>query len=571
MKDKFAIAAALRQIARLLTIKGENPFKTQAYERGASALENLQGDLDALVRARRLKEIPGIGSALAATIEEIHSTGECWMLQQLRQELPPGAVELSELPGLSLKKIVGLHDALHIESIADLKSACQEGLVSKVKGFGLKSQAKLIADIERLEAPKDGSLLLHHALEKAQKILEHLRACPKLVEAEVAGTLRRRKETVRRICIVAASDQPRPVLDQFLRFPALVRTDELEDAGCLARLASGLQVELVVVEPDHYVAALHSRTGSRKHIVKLEDLARSKAISLFSNAPTANRSKQRSIKSESEIYRRLGLQYIPPELREDEGEIEAAAARRLPQVVALEDIRGMTHCHTVYSDGRNSIKEMAVAAEAMGMAYLTITDHSPSAYYARGVAIDRLRAQWDEIARVQERMKVKLLKGTESDILEDGRLDYPDYLLEQFDIIIASIHSRHKMDSDQMTNRLLRALQLPVFKIWGHPLGRLIQSRPPLACRMEEVLDAIATSQCAIEVNGDPKRLDLEPRWIRAARNRGIKFIVSTDAHSIAGLANLNYGVSMARRGWLTRDEVLNTLDAEQFVEAVHP
>ncbi|HEY2922533.1 MAG TPA: PHP domain-containing protein, partial [Candidatus Binatia bacterium] len=284
-----------------------------------------------------------------------------------------------------------------------------------------------------------------------------------------------------------------------------------------------------------------------------------------------NRSKQRSIKSESEIYRRLGLQYIPPELREDEGEIEAAAARRLPQVVALEDIRGMTHCHTVYSDGRNSIKEMAVAAEAMGMAYLTITDHSPSAYYARGVAIDRLRAQWDEIARVQERMKVKLLKGTESDILEDGRLDYPDYLLEQFDIIIASIHSRHKMDSDQMTNRLLRALQLPVFKIWGHPLGRLIQSRPPLACRMEEVLDAIATSQCAIEVNGDPKRLDLEPRWIRAARNRGIKFIVSTDAHSIAGLANLNYVVSMARRGWLTRDEVLNTLDAEQFVEAVHP
>jgi len=207
----------------------------------------------------------------------------------------------------------------------------------------------------------------------------------------------------------------------------------------------------------------------------------------------------------------------------------------------------------------------------MGMAYLTITDHSPSAYYARGVGIDRLRAQWDEIARVQERVKIRLFKGTESDILENGSLDYPDHFLAQFDIIIASIHSRHKMDSDQMTQRLLRALKLPFFKIWGHPLGRLIQSRPPFACHMEQVLDAIAVSKCAIEVNGDPRRLDLEPRWIRAARERGIKFIVSTDAHSISGLENLRYGVSMARRGWLTRGEVLNTLDAEGFIQAVHP
>ena len=231
----------------------------------------------------------------------------------------------------------------------------------------------------------------------------------------------------------------------------------------------------------------------------------------------------------------------------------------------------MTHCHTVYSDGRNSIEEMALAAEAMGMAYLTITDHSQSAHYARGVGIDRLRAQWDEIARVQERVNIKLLKGTESDILAEGSLDYPDPILQQFDIIIASIHARHKMDSDQMTNRLLRALKLPLFKIWGHPLGRLLQSRPPFDCRMEEILDEIALSRCAIEVNGDPKRLDLEPRWIRLARERGIKFIVSTDAHSIDGLGNLRYGVAMARRGWLTPAEVLNTLSVENFIQAVHP
>ncbi|HEY3151671.1 MAG TPA: DNA polymerase/3'-5' exonuclease PolX [Candidatus Binatia bacterium] len=571
MKDRFKIAADLRAIARLLTIKGENPFKAQAYDRGASALENLQGDLDGLVKARRLREIPGVGTALAAIIEEIYQSGECWLLEQLQQELPAGAVELSELPGLTLKKIIALHDVLRVESIAELKSACQEGLVAKVKGFGLKSQAKLLADIEKLETPKEGSLLLHHALEEAERILGHLRACPEVIEADVAGALRRRKETIRKICVVAASDQPRPVLDQFLRYPALAHTDNLEDARCLARLSGGLQAELVIVAPNKYLATLHARTGSRRHIAKLQDLARAKAVTFFPDTSRTKGGKPRSIESESEIYRRLGLPYIAPELREDDGEIEAASAGTLPQPLTLDDVRGMTHCHTVYSDGRNSVEQMALAAEAMGMAYLTITDHSPSAYYARGVGIDRLRAQWDEIARVQQRVKIRLFKGTESDILENGSLDYPDHFLEQFDIIIASIHSRHKMDSDQMTQRLLCALKLPFFKIWGHPLGRLIQSRPPFACRMEEVLDAIAVSKCAIEVNGDPRRLDLEPRWIRAARERGIKFIVSTDAHSISGLENLPYGVSTARRGWLTRGEVLNTLDAEGFIQAVHP
>jgi DNA polymerase (family 10) len=558
----------LRKIACLLEIKGENPFKTQAYERGARAIENYQGDFDTLVKTGRLKEIPGIGTALAAVIGEIYHTGECWMLQQLLEGMPPGVIELSTVPGLNLKKIIALHDTLGIESIADLKTACQEGLVSKVKGFGLKSQAKLLSDIESLQIPKDGSLLLSHALETAERILLHLRAGSELIEAGFAGALRRRKETVRRISIVAASHQPRAVLDRFLRFPALAHTDEHDENRCLARLPGGVKAELIVVTPEDYAAAFHAQTGSRRHIAKLESLARSTAITLYSVVPGSG---GRGPLSEEEIYRRLGIQYIPPEMREDVGEIEIASVGKLRQPVELTDIRGMTHCHTIYSDGRNSIEEMALAAEAMGMAYLTITDHSPSAHYARGVGIDRLRAQWDEIARVQQRVKIKLLKGTESDILEDGSLDYPDHFLEQFDIIIASIHSRHRMDSEQMTQRLLRTLKLPFFKIWGHPLGRLIGSRPPLECRMGQVLDAIAESRCAIEVNGDPHRLDLEPDWIRAARTRGIKFIVSTDAHSIGGLGSLHYGVSTARRGWLTRDEVLNTLDTEDFMRAVHP
>jgi DNA polymerase (family 10) len=559
MTDRFEIAANLREIARLLTIVGENPFKVQAYERGARSLENLNGDLDALVGSRRLTGIPGIGTALASIIEEIYRTGECYMLQRMRQELPPGAVELSAVPGLSLKKINALHDALRIENIADLRTACQKGLVSKVKGFGKKSEAKLLADIEKLEGRKEGSLLLVHALEEAQRILQHLRACPELSEADVAGALRRRKETVQQITIVAASDQPRAVLDRFLSYPALARTDELDENHCLARLAGGFPAELIIVQPGRYVAELHARTGSRQHLVRLQEI------------PAANGVEQRTARSESDIYQRRGLQYIPPELREDEGEIEAAREGTLPQPLILQDIRGMTHCHTVYSDGRNSVEEMALAAEALGMDYLTITDHSASAHYARGVSIDRLRAQWEEIALAQERVKIRLLKGTESDILEDGSLDYPDHILEQFDIIIASIHSRHKMDAEQMTKRVLRAVTSPFFKIWGHPLGRLLQSRPPFACRMEELLDAIAVSRCAIEVNGDPYRLDLEPRWIRAARERGIKFIVSTDAHSTGAMGNLHFGVSMARRGWLTRGEVLNTLDAGKFMQAVRP
>jgi DNA polymerase (family 10) len=561
MLDRLQIAALLREIGRLLRVKGVNQFKAQAYERGARALENLNDDLDAFVKAGRLTEIGGIGTALASIIEEIHRTGECWMLQQLRDELPPGAVELNELPGLSLKKIIALHDALRIKSVQDLKTSCHEGLVRTVRGFGPKYEAKLLRDIEKLENPAE-RILLPRALEEAERILQHLRTAPGLMKADIAGSVRRRKETVKSICIVAASEKPKTVLDQFLRLPALVHTGELDENRCVATFAGDLRTRIDVVPPGDYAYALHASTGSSAHIAKLEKLARTKDLVLRTPEKT---------QSEADIYQRLGLQYIPPEMREDQGEIEAAAVGALPELITLQDIQGMTHCHTVYSDGQNSIEEMALAAEAEGMKYITITDHSQSAYYARGVEIDRLYAQWDEIARVQERVKIKLLRGTEADIMENGSLDYPDYILEHLDIIIGSIHTRHRMNSEQMTERLLRMLRLPFFKVWGHPLGRLLQSRPPLECRMEEVLDAIAVSQAAIEVNGDPHRLDLEPRWIRAARERGIKFIISTDAHSIHGLKNLDYGVSMARRGWLAKKQVLNALGPDDFIQSVHP
>lgn len=569
MNDRLAIAAALREISRLLQVKGDNPFKSRAYERAAQALEGFDGDLDLLVKNRGLTQLSGIGAGLAAVIEELYSTGRSAVLEQLRQELPPGVVELSIVPGLTLRKITALHSALRIENIPDLKTACEKALVRNVKGFGEKAEAKILQAIERLET-KEQRTLLNHALEEGERLLQHVRGASEVVSAEIAGPLRRRKETVRNIQIVAASTKPEPVLDYFQRYPGVVRTLERGDHRCKVRLVRDLDAELTVIAPENYVGALHQSTGSAKHLAKLEEIARSKGISLGADG-LGKGSRKLKVKDDSEIYRHLGLSVIPPELREDEGEIEAALSGTLPNLITVEDVQGMTHCHTIYSDGKNTIEEMALAADGIGMKYLTITDHSPSAFYARGVKTDRLKAQWEEIARVQEKVRVRLLKGTESDILEDGSLDYPDTILEQLDIIIASIHVRAKMDIDQMTRRILGAMRSPFFKIWGHPLGRLILSRPPLECHMEKVLDTIAGSAAAIEVNGDPRRLDLEPRWVRAARQRGIKFVVSTDAHSTNALRNLRYGVFMARRGWLTRDDVLNTRNTDDFMKAVHP
>jgi DNA polymerase (family X) len=569
MQDRFYIAGQLRQIGRLLSVRGENPFKIRAYERAARALENVS-DFDARIRERRLTEIDGIGKALAAVIEEIYHSGESALLQQLSDELPAGAVDLNEVPGLTLKKIVALHESLGIKSVDDLKTACEKGLVRAVKGFGPKAEANILQSIEKLRH-REERILISHALAEAEPLLQYLRASSEIAHCEIAGSLRRCKETVRRICLVAASADSKTVTERFLRYPLFAQSDEAGPGHCIARLARGLEVELHIVSPTAYAASLHHWTGSKEHYVALVDHARAKGIMLSAEGLRGPKGKALKVQTEGDIYRRLGLKYIAPELRENQGEIEAAADGSLPNAVIAEDIQGMVHCHTTYSDGQNSIEEMARAAEAMGMQYITFTDHSPTASYAGGVKIDRLRAQWEEIDRVQERVRIKLLKGTESDILEDGLLDYPDYILEKFDVIIASIHTRHKMNADQMTNRLLRALRLPLFKIWGHPLGRLIESRPPFECRMDEVLDVVAASRAAIEVNGDPRRLDLEPRWIRAARQRGIKFVVSTDAHSIKNLQNLPYGVAMARRGWLSCDDILNTLPVEDFMHAVHP
>jgi DNA polymerase (family 10) len=330
---------------------------------------------------------------------------------------------------------------------------------------------------------------------------------------------------------------------------------------CLAQFADGAVVSVTAVPPKEFAITLFVKTGSQAHIERVKEYAEKKKIS-FSRLP----------RSEEQLYSRLDMAYIPPELRENEGEIEAALAKKLPEdLITDEDLKGMVHCHTTYSDGVHTLEAMVRGAEEMGMKYITITDHSPTAIYANGLKLDRLKRQWDEIDEVQEKVKIKILRGTESDIIASGKLDYPDTVLEKFDVIVASIHARYKMDAPKMTERITTAMREPVFKIWGHGLGRLLQRRPPVECDLERILDVIAESKAAIEINGDPYRLDLEPRWVREARKRKIKFVISTDAHSVKAMNNLRYGVAMARCGWVTRKEVLNTLNTAAFAKAVRP
>jgi DNA polymerase (family X) len=557
--DRLTIARALREMAELLAASGQEPFKARAYLRGAEVLERLDADLGTLVDARRLTTLPGIGSALAAMITELYQTGRSRTLEEQRQRVPPFVLELSRIPRLGLDKIAVLHDKLGVQTIEDLEAACLAGRVKTIKGMGEKTEQRILEAIRRLREPEAQRALLPEALAVADAMRAFLGKAAGAASAEVAGELRRWAESVDELSLVVASDRPADTMKDALRAPALAEVTSREKASFEGRLATGLPVRVHVAPRAAFATTLLRATGSAAHVQHLEQLSRDRGVRLAGE-------------SEEEIYRRLGLPLIPPELREGEGEIEAAIAGDLPDdLVTAEDLRGLVHCHTVYSDGQHTVEQMARAADALGMEYMTITDHSPSAAYAGGLTVDRLKAQWEEIARVQETVSVRLLRGTESDILADGSLDYPDAILEQLDVVIASIHRRHRMDANQMTERLTRTMALPCFKIWGHALGRLIHSRPPVECRVEEVLDVAAAGRAAVEINGDPRRLDLAPRWLRAARERHLRFVVSTDAHSMAELGNVRYGVAMARRGWVRRGEVLNTRSIEEFARSVAP
>jgi DNA polymerase (family 10) len=570
---RLSVVAGLQEIGLLLRLKASDPYRARAYATAAEAIAQFTGDLEASIELKQLTEIKGIGQSIAGVIEELFLTGRSLLLDKLRGELPPGVLSLSAIPGLTVKRIQKLNDALGVSNIDELKAALEAGKVRELPGFGPKIESALLDQLSR-PVTGDKRILLLHALRAGEKVLEHMRGAADLVSVDLAGSCRRWKETVSAIHITASASRPaEELVGHFLRLPLIAAIENKTKKAATVQLIDSYKVFFSVVSPDEYWTLLHHETGSEAHVQRLKLIARDKGIDL---APTRMKlvgtRKTLRVESEADIYRHLDMQYVPPELREDTGEIEAAISYAISdKLVTIGDIKGMIHCHTTYSDGRNTIEEMARAAEAMGMKYMTITDHSPTAQYARGLEIDRLERQWEEISRVQEDVSIRLLRGTESDILRGGELDYPDRILEQFDVIIASIHNRYKLDADEMTKRVINSMKNRFFKIWGHPLGRLLERRPPIECRVEAILDVVAEAGAAIEISGDPHRLDLEPKWTREARKRNIKFVISTDAHSITDLENLRFGIGLARRAWVTAPEVLNTLDARAFQSAVRP
>lgn len=542
--DRAGIVALLRELAALLELRGGNKFKVRAFARGAQALAASKTPVDELVASRRLTDLPGIGVALATQIEEIHRTGASELLTSLRAGLPSGVLELAQLPGIGLHALETLHTELGVGSLADLRAAAEAGKLRALKGFGEKSEAKILAAIAKYETttPK---LLLGEGHRLAWSLIDELAEWPGVQQVDLAGELRRGCEQSAGVSLVVTAEAPSD-LTKHPRFASGTCTAD----GCDLRLADGNRVRITHATRATHALRMIEATGDEAHLTALRARGDLAAI---------------DARTEAEIYAALGLPWIPPELR------EGTTLDAPDDLVALADVRGFVHCHTTWSDGKHTIEEMAREAEARGATFLTITDHSRTAHYAGGLDADGLRRQWDEIARVQETVGIRILRGTEADILADGALDFPDAILEQLDVIVASIHNRYKQDEDAMTARLLRAMRWPGFKIWGHPLGRLVTSRPPVPCRVEEVLDALAGSRGAVEINGSPARLDLEPRWCRAARARGLSFVVSVDAHATRELDNLAYAVMTARRAGVRRDEVLNTRGAAAFADAVRP
>lgn len=566
MQNTSQVSGALREMAALLEFSKAPKFKVKAYQRAVEVVETV-ADLAPLVEQGRLEELEGIGQSLSRQIEELWNTGGSRVLNRLRSEQPEGTSELIQVEGMTPKRLRALVDALAVRSVAELRAACADERVRKVAGFGKKTEQRLLQACDRwLNRGEDSPLptLLSKALERAAVLERELVSASQRVQ--LVGELRRGQETVRELEWVVLGDASEPLR----RLATLRQVLRVEPERARAHLSEALKLQLRPANAAAWGNMVVLATGNDAHVAALRARAVERGFEIL-GWEGASASHARAFASEHELYAALGLAYVPPELRRGQDELSLASQADFEQLISASDIQGMVHCHTSYSDGKNSIAEMAAAAQALGMQYLTITDHSPSAHYANGVSLERLKQQWDEIAAAQENTPIRILRGTESDILTDGSLDYPDSILEGFEVVIASIHARHRMDRAAMTTRLIRAMSLPIFKIWGHGLGRILNHRDAIDCDVPAVLDALAGARGAIELNADPHRLDLPPEWIPAARERKIPFVISVDAHSTRGLGVLRYGATMARRGGLTRSEVLNAESAERFAALVRP
>jgi DNA polymerase (family 10) len=563
--DKSRVAAILNEIGTLLELKGENPFRANAYHNAARAIEQLEGNLEQLVAEKRLGEIKGIGESMQEKITTLITTGRLPYYEELRASLPHGLVEMLRIPGMGPKKVRAVYDELGIDSLEKLRRACESGQVAQLKGFGEKTQQKILEGLKFLDQAGK-RFLLSEAQEIAHRVFERLRQLPGVIRGEVCGSLRRRKETIGDLDILLSSANAAPVMDAFVKMPEVAEVIAHGSTKSTVVLENGINCDLRIVSDEQFPFALHYFTGSKEHNIAMRARAQSYGLKL-NEYELSGPKKSIRCKDEADIFKALDLDYIPPELRENTGEIEAAAAHQLPDLIELDDLRGTFHVHTDWSDGSASLEEMAVAARKLGLKYLGIADHSPSLTVANGLTPERVRKQHAEIDALNERLRgIRLLKGTECDILPDGRLDYDDKVLDGFDYVVASVHSHFNQSQEEMTRRIVRALTHPKVLMLGHATGRLLLRREGYKVDLDQVLRAAAEYGKIIEINANPYRLDLDWIHCKHAKSLGVMLVINPDAHAPSELKFLPFGIDVARRGWLTRKDVLNTLPLSQVL-----
>jgi DNA polymerase (family 10) len=558
----------LEEIAQLLELKGENPYKARAYANAARALEGAPESLADLVRTGRLAELPGIGEALEEKISTLARTGRLPYHEDLRAGFPPGIFEVLRIPGLGPRKARVIWEQLGVGSLGELEYACHENRLADLPGFGARSQERILRGIELLKRHRD-RFHCDLALQEAEAILTALSAHPAVRRISLAGSVRRRAETSKDVDLVASSEDPGPLMEAFTKLPRVAEVVARGETKSSVRLASGMNADLRVVRDDAYPFALHYFTGSKAHNVAVRGRAQRMGLKL--NEYGLFRGEERvPCRDEAEIYAELGLSYIPPEIREDLGEIDAAERGAIPELVTWEDLKGVLHVHTSASDGSASLEEMTRAARGLGLSYIGICDHSKAARYAGGLDERRVEEQHREIDAINRKLRdIVILKGIEVDILADGSLDFGDDVLATFDFVVASVHSRFDLDEMAMTGRIVRAIRNPRVHILGHPTGRLLLAREPYRVRMEEVIGAAADSGVALELNANPHRLDVDWRLLPRIREAGVRVAINPDAHHPAGIGDMRYGVGIARKGWLGAADVLNTLPAGALLRSL--
>jgi DNA polymerase (family 10) len=559
VSDNFAVARLFDRMADVLEIKGENPFRIRAYRRAATNLRTLTEDVATLAREERLEEVPGIGADLAGKIVEYLETGQVEDLESARRGVPAGVIELMNVPGIGPTTAKTLYEKRHVTGIDRLEKLARAGELRGTQGIGAKTEQNILKGIALVRAGQE-RMPLAEALKLGEELVAELRRVPGVRRAELAGSLRRRRDTIGDIDVLVTAGRPEAVMEAFVTLPQAAEVVESGRTKAAMRHREGIQVDLRVVEPECFGAALAYFTGSKQHNIRIRERALKRGLTISEYGVFRVKSGRRVAgATEEDVYASVGLPWIPPELREDAGEVEAAQQGRLPRLVALDDIRGDLHCHTRASDGHHTIEELVAAAERRGYSYVLVSDHSASARVAGGLDAAAMKRHIGRIRAVQKaRSRITVLAGTECDILADGSLDYPDTLLAEFDLVVVAVHAGLKQSRQAMTERLCRALAHPRAHVLGHPTGRLIGARAPYDFDLDAVLRTAKRHDKAVEINARPERLDLSDVHARRAHELGVRVAISTDAHTLDDLSAIGLGVATARRGWTERSDVIN-------------